>query len=274
MLTRRGFLGATALLLGCGDNTSGGRFAGFTMAIQTWTFRAFPLEQELAFMQELGVARVELGPQPTANGTYPPSADEIAALREQIASHDLACVTCGLEPVGADPDANRAIFDYARALGVRTIGVDPELGWLDDLDALAIEYDLRIAIHNHGPGSHYSEIADVEAALAGRSAHVGCLVDTGHYLRAGVNPIDALRAFRGRVYGVHLKDVAAADPTAPDVILGEGVLDLVALFATLRAIEFPADASLSIEYESNPLAPYDDVAASLAAAASAARASY
>jgi L-ribulose-5-phosphate 3-epimerase UlaE len=83
----------------------------------------------------------------------------------------------------------------------------------------------------------------------------------------------AIRAFAGRVHGLHLKDVAAANSAAPDVILGEGVVDLVAVFRALREIELPADATISLEYESNPFMPFDDIARCLDHVAEAAHAS-
>lgn len=262
--------GAALGLAGCGDNAPG-RFGPFTMAIQSWTFRLMPVEAALASVASLGVTRVELSPQASHFG-FPATAEQIAAMRALLAQHGLDCVTSGLEPVSADHEQNRAVFEYARALGLRTIMVDPAPDALDSLDALAREYDVRVGIHNHGPGSRYSQIADVAAALAGRDRRVGCVVDTGHYTRAGEDPIAALRRFAGRVFGVHLKDVAAANPAAPDTVLGEGVVDLAGVFAALGEIDFPGDASLSLEYEANPEAPYDDVIVCLDNAARAARA--
>ena len=271
-MDRREFLRSLALLAACGDNWDGGRFAGFTMAIQSWTFRIYLVDDALAAIARLGITRVELSPQAGHFG-FPATDDQIATMRAKLAANRLDCVTSGLEPASADPIANRAVFDYAKKLGLRTIMVDAPPDSLDSLDQLAVEYDIRIGIHNHGPGTRYSQIADVAAALVGRDRRIGCIVDTGHYTRAGVDPIEAPHAFAGRVYGVHLKDVAAANAAAPDTILGEGVLDLVGVFRALRDIGFPPDASLSLEYEANPYAPYDDVVTCLANAATAAHAS-
>lgn len=253
---------------GCGDNDRG-RFGGFTLAIQSWTFRFQPVEGALASVASLGLTRVELSPGAGHFG-YPATDEQIAGMRALLADHGLDCVTSGLEPVGPDHEQNRAVFEYARKLGLRTIMVDPAPEALDSLDALVREYDLRIGIHNHGPGSRYSRIADVDAALAGRDRRIGCIVDTGHYTRAGEDPVEALRHFAGRVYGVHLKDVAAPSAAAPDTILGEGVVDLAGVFDALRAIDLPGDASLSVEYEGNPEMPYDDVVVCLDNAARAA----
>ncbi len=275
MLTRRGVLAAAAALpfAACGDNLRPGRFGGFVVGIQSWTFRNFAVADALAMIASLGIHRVELSPQAGHFG-FPATADQIAAMRALLAEDGLDCVTSGLEPVSGDAGVNRQIFEYARALGLRTIMVDAPPESLDSLDELVREFDIRIGIHNHGPGTRYATIDDVGAALAGRDRRIGCVVDTGHYTRAGVNPIDALLAFSGRVYGVHLKDVAAAVPGAPDVILGEGVIDLVGIFRALRYTGFPRDGSLALEYEANPTAPYDDVVTCLANAAAAANAAW
>lgn len=274
--SRRAFLqslGVGAFAAACGDNQDGGRFAGFTMAIQSWTFRTFPIEDALDKIASLGITRVELSPQAGHFG-YPATDEAIASMRAKLAARGLDCVTSGLEPVSADHEANRAVFEYARKLGLRTIMVDAPPDSLGSLEALVDEFDIRIGIHNHGPGTRYNMIADVQAALAGRDPRIGCIIDTGHYLRAGEDPVRAFHTFAGRVYGVHLKDVEAALPGAYDAILGEGVLDLVGVFRALREIALPHDASLSLEYEDNYLAPYDDVVVALQNAAAAAQASW
>lgn len=274
-MRRREFLGAmggAAALAACGDNLVPGRFWGLNPAIQTWTLRAYSVDDALRMIASLGLTRAELSPQAGHLG-YPATDDQVAAMRAKLAANGLDCVTSGLEPVSGDADANRAVFEYAKKLGLRTIMVDAPPESLDSLDELVGEYNIRIGIHNHGVGTRYSTIADVQAALAGRDRRIGCIVDSGHYTRAGVDPIEALHTFAGRVYGVHLKDVAAANPAAPDTILGEGVLDLVGVLRALREIRFPADASLSIEYEAN-MAPYDDLIVALDHLAIASRQSY
>jgi sugar phosphate isomerase/epimerase len=239
------------------------RFGGFTMAVQSWTFRNFTVDQALEFTARLGVTRVELSPQAYHFG-FPATDAQIDAMRAKLAGRGLDCVTSGLEPVTGDAAMNRAVFEYARRLGLRNLMVDAPPEVLATLDDLVAEFDIRIGVHNHGPGTRYSTIEDMRAALDGRERRIGTIVDTGHYTRAGVDPVDAFHAFAGRVYGVHLKDVAAKNPAAPDTILGEGVLDLPGVFRALRDIGLPPDASLSLEYEANPAAPYDDVVTALA----------
>lgn len=283
VVTRRGFLGAIGggllgggLALGCGGSSEpSDRFAGFQLGIQTWSFRVFPLEEALAMAARLGLAHVELTPgeaEPGRHLRFPASDAEIDALRATIAGHGLGCFTSHVAPTGVDYPIDRAACAYGRRLGLRTIMATEVPATLAELDALVAEFDIQIGLHNH-TGSRFSSIDDMRTALAGRDPRVGTIIDTGHYTRVGLDPIEAIRTFAGRIHGLHLKDVAAANATAPDAVLGEGIVDLTGIFRALREIELPADATISLEYESNPFMPYDDLARALDHAATAAHAS-
>lgn len=280
VLTRRGFLGAVGggavggalASLGCGEHDD--RFAGFAMGIQTWSLRVFSLDEALAMAARLGLAHVELtaGEAGPGHVQFPASDAEIDALRANIASHGLQCLTAYVAPVGVDHVVDRAACAYGQRLGLRTVVATQVPAAGDALDALVDEFDLQIAIHNH-TGSRFSSVSDVQAVLAGRDPRVGTIVDTGHYARVGIDPIEAIRTFAGRIHGVHLKDVTAAHPTAHDAVLGEGVVDVVGVFRALRELQLPAGTTISLEYESNPFMPYDDLARALDHAAAAAHAS-
>ena len=273
-LSRRGLLGAAAatgvalVTRGCGGDDD--RFGGFRMSIQAWTFRTFATDAMLQMVHDLGLRRVELY---AAYWPIDGTPDEIAAMRARLDDLALDCMTHGTNPFTADHEANRRVFAFAQAAGIRNLLADPPADAFTSLEQLVAEYDVRIAIHNHGPGSRYPRVADVQAALAGRDARIGTTVDTGHYIRSGEDPVAAIRTLGDRLYGVHLKDVAAAAADAPDVILGtSGLLDVAGVFRALRDVAFPEDASLSLEYEANPEDPYDDVATCLDVASRAARA--
>jgi inosose dehydratase len=274
-LTRRAFVAGAALGLGvattgCGGGDPRPDFGWLTpwMSIQTWTLRGFPLTDALDQVVALGLVRVELGSNHVSSTSAP--ADVDAALAE-LAARGLTCVTCGLEETSADAAADRRAFDFARRLGAHAILVDPPADAFAALEPLVVEYDVRLGIHNHGPGSRYPLIADVLAALAGRDPRIGAILDTGHCLRSGEDPVDAVRRLAGRLHGVHLKDVAAPEAAAPDVILGDGALDLPGVLAALRTAGLPAGAAVSLEYEANPEAPFDDIALALSRIAALAR---
>ncbi|MGE3777391.1 MAG: sugar phosphate isomerase/epimerase family protein [Pirellulaceae bacterium] len=140
---------------------------------------------------------------------------------------------------------------------------DPDPDSFESLDQLCAEFDVRIAIHNHGPKHRYNQISDVASAVKGRHPHIGACVDTGHFIRSKIDPVQAVRELKGRVFAVHLKDDEKQDGGSHNVILGRSHLDVPGLFRALRETNFPPDGSLSLEYEANPMNPIDDMKACL-----------
>jgi sugar phosphate isomerase/epimerase len=165
----------------------------------------------------------------------------------------------GVSGFTKDHEANRKLFEFAKRAGVRNLTANPQPDSFDSLERLVDEYDVRIAIHNHGPGALYDKLDSVAKAIEGRDKRIGVCIDTGHVLRSGENPVEWAKALGPRVFAVHLKDVAEMQKRTHDVVIGTAHLDVEGLFKTLRAIKFPADGSISVEYESSPDNPIDDI---------------
>ena len=149
---------------------------------------------------------------------------------------------------------------------MKVITANPEKDAFDSLDKLVAEYDIKIAIHNHGPGQLYDSIDSVVQAVKGRHKWVGACVDCGHFLRSGEDPVKAVRTLGPRVFGAHIKDDVELGKASKNVVLGKGKLDVVGLFQALREIKFPADGSLALEYEANPDNPIAEMKACIAVA--------
>ena len=272
---RRRFLslaaaGAGATLLGLPRRARAGTddYGGFVMGMQTYSLRGYPTDKALDHAKELGVTTLEFA---TGHlGTQASPAD-IDAVKKKVQSLGLQSLAHGVSPFTNNHEANRKIFDFAKRFGVRNLSADPTEDAFESLDRLVAEYDIRIAIHNHGPGARYDKVADVLKAIKGHHPSIGACADLGHYIRSGEDPVRAIALLTGRLYGVHLKDFAEPKRDAKGVILGRGQLDLQATFRALRKADFPADACLALEYEEKPEDPLDDIRACLAAASDAAR---
>jgi sugar phosphate isomerase/epimerase len=147
---------------------------------------------------------------------------------------------------------------------VKVITANPEPDSFDSLDKLVAEYDIRIAIHNHGPNALFDKLESVVSAVKGRDKRIGACVDCGHFLRSGEDPVKCVLELNERVYGVHIKDEKETNtPKSDNVVIGKGHLDVVGLFKALKQVKFPADGALSLEYEANPQNPIDDMKACL-----------
>jgi sugar phosphate isomerase/epimerase len=274
-MARRRFLGIAAAsagtaLVGLSRRTAAAAddFGGFIMGMQTYSLRDFPVDKALELSKQLGVSTIEFASGHL--GTKAPQA-EIDAVKNKVQSLGLRTLSHGVSPFTSDHEANRKIFEFAKRLGARNLSADPTEDSFDSLDRLVAEFDIRIAIHNHGPGARYDKVADVLKAIKGRHPSIGACADLGHYIRAGEDPVRAITLLAGRLYGVHLKDFAEPKKDAQGVILGRGQLDLEATFRALRKADFPADACLALEYEEKPKDPIDDIRACLAAASEGAK---
>jgi inosose dehydratase len=233
------------------------------LGLQSYTLREFPVEKAIELAKELGFAHVEFTRKHVSPET-PPA--ELEAVKRKMAAVELRISAQGVNPFTKDHAANRRVFELAKRMGNRNISADPSEDSFDSLDKLVAEYDLRIAIHNHGPGSRYDKIADVLKAIKGRDPRIGACADLGHYIRSAEDPVKAVTLFGDRLYGIHLKDFAEQKKDAKGVVLGKGHLDVLAVYKALLKVNFPADGALSLEYEENPKNPLPDVKACIAVA--------
>jgi inosose dehydratase len=239
-------------------------FGGFPVGVQSYSLRHYSVEEAVRHLQGMGVHYVEFySKHLDPNGT--PEQD--AAVKKLLESADIKISAHGVNNFSKNHDANKKVFDFAKRIGFKTITANPQPDAFDSLDKLVAEYDIRIAIHNHGPGALFDKLAGLQAAIKGHDKRIGACVDCGHYIRSGEDPVKCVLELGDRVYGVHLKDEKEFGVKASaNVVIGKGHLDVVALFKALRQVKFPADGALSLEYEANPSNPIDDMKACLEAA--------
>lgn len=243
-------------------------FSGFIIGIQSYSLRGFPLDQALKHASELGFKSIEF-----YSAHYPLNStpEQISQMKQKLQSHGLQCFAHGVNGFGKDHEANRKIFQFAKAAGLKNITADPHPDAFDSLDKLVAEFDIRIAIHNHGPNHRYNKVVDVLNAIKGHDPRIGACADLGHFIRSGEDPVEVIRLLGDRLYGIHLKDFAEQKDKTKGVILGKGHLDVVGVFRALKGVNFPADGALSLEYEENPKDPIADIRECMAVAQEAAR---
>lgn len=283
-LLRTGFGASAALALGCGGGAEQRApeleplrlpYGGFAMGIQSFSLRHYALEAALDITRALGLARIELIPEtalgPISLGEHfavTSDGGAIDAVRAACAQRGVAIAAHGVNGVASEQDA-RGLLAFARRARVPVLTIAPEPKVLGALDSLCAERPgVQLAIHNHGPGMAWETIEEIEGAIGARHPSFGACVDTGHFIRSGIDPIEALRRFGPRVHGVHLKDFVREGAFADGCILGAGKLDLVGVFRALREIEFRG--ALSLEYEKNADDVVPDLVACLRAASEAA----
>ena len=134
-------------------------------------------------------------------------------------------------------------------MGLETIVSEPPADAFYLLDKLTQEYGINVALHNHPRPSKYWDPKVVLKAVQGRNPRIGACADTGHWVRSGVNPMEALKMLEGRIISLHFKDLNEASPGAHDVPWGTGISDARGMLAELHRQGF--SGVFSIEYEYN-----------------------
>jgi sugar phosphate isomerase/epimerase len=273
-MSRRTFVGLAAGLSGAamwglprlrGEER---KFAGFSIGIQSYSLREYSADEAIQHAKDLGFEHVEFYP-----GQFKPDStpEQIDAMKQKMGSLGLRISGHGVSRFTKDHEANRKLFVFAKRAGIRNLTADPTPDSFESLDKLVAEYDIRIAIHNHGPSHRYNKVVDVLNAIRGHDPRIGACADLGHYIRSGESPIEVIRLLGDRLYGIHLKDFAEQQEKTKGVILGRGHLDVEGVFRALKQANFPADGALSLEYEENPKDPIEDIRQCLAIAKEAAR---
>jgi inosose dehydratase len=246
-------------------------YAGLKMGMQSFSLRAFDTKTALRHTKELGLKYWEATPNHIPLTTLPKQIEASKALLQ-----DAGITLMGFGVIGFDGNETKArqTFDFAKAMGLYSISANPNKNkaTFDLLDKLVAEYDIPIAIHNHGPHALYSKISDVADIVKDRHPKIGACVDTGHYLRSDENPVEALERLSNRVFGVHLKDVRTVTDNGKRkkifTMVGQGDLDVLGCLKVLKKLNY--QGCLALEYEENEQNPLSDIAVSLTAVRDAA----
>jgi inosose dehydratase len=276
-MNRRHFLhsaGAAALgfaalpqLLRADDKTD--PFGGFTLGVQSYSFRNFDLEPALKRTQALGLHYIEFFQKHVPLNA---DTDKIKAVLALCKDYDIKPIAYGVQGFTKNHDANKMVFEFGKALGITTLSADPDPDSFDSLDKLCDEYKIAIAIHPHGPvgGGKLHRWYSAEIIMDAVKDHhplIGTCLDTGHLIRSAQPPFnkklipeDQVRVMKDRNFGMHLKDHDNVKDT--DVVYGKGALNVPEVLKALREVKFKG--YISIEYEAHPEDPSEDMTACVA----------
>lgn len=221
----------------------------YDIGVQSFTYREFDVSSLCTELADTGVDAVELCHEHVTAETPPDTVDSVLESLD-----DAGLDVCGYGVVGFEDVEESHIRDVMQM--VDHLGADycslefppADERIRDTLLSVAAEFDLELAIHNHGPDATYSTLADITQVLDETSdPRLGACVDTGHFLRSDENPVEVIERLGERVLALHLKDFVDVDTEA---IPGEGHLDIPAMLDALDA-ETSLTQPLVIEYEAD-----------------------
>jgi len=224
--------------------------AGPQLGIQSWTCRNMSFDEVVEFATKHQIKNLQL-----ISKHIDPKGTKEETLRKKaiLDARGLTCYTFGVNGTSLDKEDNRKSFEFAKLMGIKIIIVEPKnMAEWDNLEQLVKEYDIKLAIHNHGTGSVYGDPATVQKILAVRDARIGVCLDVGWVTAAGFDVAKVFREYNGRVFDMHLKDKRLepaapgamvtdkqgqkkpAGPTILDVEIGTGQANYQGLFAEIK----------------------------------------
>jgi sugar phosphate isomerase/epimerase len=242
-------------------------YDGWHLAVQAWTFNRFTFYEAVDKAAAAGLDWIEAFPgqrlspeKPDQQMHHAMSAELREEVKHKLVDAGVHVINYGVVALPNDEVECRKVFEFAKAMGIQTLQSEPPNDAFDLVDKLCQEYQINVAIHNHPNPTHYWSPDTVLKALKGRSHWLGSGCDTGHWMRSGINPIEAIRKLKGRIKAVHLKDLNEFGvKEAHDVIWGTGKADIPAILAELHAQGYKG--AFSIEYEYNWDTSFPEVAA-------------
>lgn len=253
--------GALSIPLIAQEKTQGAsaQKSGFELGVASYTFRKFDLDETFNMTKRLGIKYIAL----KADFHLPldSSPEKIAEVVDEVKKAGLELYGGGVIYMNSEDEVNRA-FDYAKAAGMKIIIGVPKHELLPLVNKKVQQYDIKVAIHNHGPTdklyptpqSAYEKIKELDRRL-------GLCNDIGHTMRAGVDPSESAERFADRLFDVHIKDVSAATAKGSTVEIGRGVINIPRFLRTLAKIGYAG--ILAFEYEKDADDPLPGLAESV-----------
>jgi sugar phosphate isomerase/epimerase len=215
------------------------------IGIASYTFRKLTVEETIKAIQRLGLHYVSIKDFHLALTSTTP---ERKAVVQKFSDAGITPLSCGNITMQNDENEIRRAFDYARDCNIPTIVCSPHPDSMATLDKMVKEYDIKLAIHNHGPeDQRFPSPYDAYKAVQDFDKRIGLCIDVGHTARAKVNPAEAIIKCKDRLYDLHIKDIDTIEPKGTTIEGGRGVLDLPSILHSLQKIKY--DRLVSIEYE-------------------------
>jgi len=234
--------------------------ASFIPCVQAWTFNSFTTEQAIEMVAQAGSKAIELFPgqklsEQTKDVKVGPDMgdDNTAILKGFLDKAGVRAVAFGVTGISKDPNEARKLFTWAKGLGILVINTESAEA-IDTIEMMVKEFDLKVGFHDHpkqpnNPNYRMWDPNYVLSLVKNRDKRIGANADTGHWVRSGIKPVEALKILKGRVVSSHLKDLNVFEPGGHDVPYGMGVSDVRGILEAYKAMGMTGP--VSVEYEHN-----------------------
>ncbi len=235
------------------------KIGGFAIGAQAWTFNKFTTFEAIDKTAQAGGHVIELFPGQKLSADGEDKVDQnmspeaIEKLKKHLAEKNVKVVAFGVTGISRNEDEARKLFQWAKTMDIGILNTE-SVDAIDMIEKMVKEFDIKVGFHDHpkrdnDPNYKMWDPNYVLSVVKDRDMRIGACADTGHWVRSGVRPVDALKILQGRIVSSHLKDLNEFSPNGHDVPYGSGVSEIPAILAELKRQNFAG--SLSVEYEYN-----------------------
>ena len=259
-ISRRGFFGLGAGALGAAlVSTVSARAVdpherAVRLGVASYSLRKLSRAEAIAALREIGSPWVNIK---SFHLPYDSSPEELAQGRREFESAGLEIVGGGTITLDKEDDDDvRRYFEYARHCGFPLMVIAPKPGNLERIERFVKEYDIKVAIHNHGPEDRYFPgPREALKLIEGMDPRFGVCVDTGHTARTGVDVVEAIAEAGPRVLDMHLKDLRDLASKESQCIVGEGKMPIAGIFRQLADMGYKGTVNLEYEIDADDPLP-------------------
>lgn len=225
----------------------------FKLGVASYSLREFGRALAIKMVKQTGTPYINIK---EFHLPYRSTPEELARGRAEFEKAGLKILGGGTISFPKKDDADiRRYFEYAKLSGMPLIVAAPTAETVPLIEKAAIEYNVKVAIHNHGPEDrHFPTPQSVLKLVRNMHPLMGLCIDVGHTARTGVDVVESIVEAGSRLLDMHMKDLKDMSAKASQCIVGEGAMPVVAIFKQLRKMNYSGGVMLEYEIDAdNPL---------------------
>jgi sugar phosphate isomerase/epimerase len=253
---RRGFLSALAAASAApaaGLAASPGE-TDLKLGVATYSLREFSRRLSIRMMREMKISYVSIK---EFHLSYRSTPEEIAKAVAEFQSAGITILSGGVIYMQQEEEAElRRMFEYARLAKMPMMIIAPSHESMPRIEKLVREFDIKVALHNHGPeDKHFPGSKDVLAVVKNMDPRVGLCIDVGHEARTGADVPASIAQAGSRLFDVHIKDIVEASGKNRGAVVGQGVLPIAGIFKELLKLKYQGGVMLEYEIDGDNPGP-------------------
>jgi sugar phosphate isomerase/epimerase len=228
------------------------------LGLTSYTLRNFKLDDVIKMTQRLKLGSISLK---SMHMPLDSSGEEIKRIASLVRNAGLNLYGAGVIYMKTTEEVEQA-FAFARNAELEMIIGAPNHELLPLVNEQVKKYNIRLAIHNHGPGDNlYTSPDNVYEKVKDLDKRIGLCIDIGHVIRIGQDPAAMIERHKDRLYDIHMKDENSKTAAGSPVEIGRGVIDIPKVIAALKKIKYRGN--VAFEYEKDGDDPLPGLAESV-----------